>query len=90
MKVGRLHVPERAQAERIGREDALVAEAREQRHGALRKRPERLAQVHVEAAQLLRHPLDLVDDRRQHQLDRLDQGQPVATDQGLDGAVQVL
>ena len=57
-----------------------------QRHRPLRERAERLAQVHVEAAQVLGHALDLVDDRREHQLQRLGEREPLAVDQGLDRA----
>ena len=52
--VGGLELPQRAQAERVDGEDALVAEARDQRDRALRERAEGLAQVHVEAAQVAR------------------------------------
>ena len=87
---GGLELPERAQAERVDREDALPAVARDQGHGPLCHRAERLAQVHVEPAQVLRHALDLVHDRRQHQLQCLDEAEPVAVDQRLHGAVEVL
>ena len=86
MRVAGLERPERPQAERVGREHALVPVPRDQRHRALGERAERLAQVHVEAAQLLRHALDVVDDRRQHELHRLQQRQAVAVDQRLHRA----
>ncbi len=59
-----LDLPERAQAERVGGEDALVGVAGDQRHRALRERAHRLAQVHVEAVQVLGQAADLLDDRR--------------------------
>jgi hypothetical protein len=87
---GRLELPERPQAERVDREHALVGVASDQGNRPLSHRPERLPQVHVEPAQVLGHPLDLVDDRRQQELERLDQAQPGAVDQRLDDAAQVL
>ena len=45
-----LELPERAQAQRVGGEHALVAVAGDQRHRALGERAHRLAQVHVEAS----------------------------------------
>ena len=57
MRVGRLDVPQRAQAEGVDGEHALVAVARDQRDRALGERAEGLAQVHVEAAQLAGQPL---------------------------------
>ena len=88
--VGRLELPQRAQAERVGREDALVAVAGDQRHRALRERAHRLAQVHVEGVQLVRQRADLVDDRRHDHLHRLGEREALAADQRVDGAVQVL
>ena len=88
--VGGLEVPQRPQAERVHGEQALVAVAGHQRHRALGEGAEGLAQVHVEAAQLLGHSLDLVDDRRQRELERLHQREAAAADQRLDRAVEVL
>ncbi len=89
--VGRgLELPQRPQPERVGAEHALVAVPRDQGHGALRERPERLAQVHVEGVEVLGQGTDLVRDRRQNQLHRLSEGEPLPADQGLDHPVQVL
>ncbi len=85
--VGRLDLPERAQAHRVGAEDALVAMAGDQGNGALRERAHRLAQVHVEGVELVRKRADLVDDRRDDHLHRLGQREAVATDQRVDHAV---
>ena len=85
-----LDLPQRPQTERVDGEHVLVAEARDQGDRPLRERAERLAQVHVEAAQVGGQALDLVDDRRQRQLQRLDQRQAVAVDQRLDDAAEVL
>ena len=74
--VGRLDLPQRAQAQRVGREDALVAVAGDQRHRALRERAHRLAQVHVEGVQLVGKRADLVHDRRHDHLHRLGERQP--------------
>ena len=70
--VGRLDVPQRAQPERVDAEETGVADAREERCGTLRERTERGARLHVQVLQLRGHALDLVDDRREEQLDRLD------------------
>ena len=85
-----LHFPQRAQAHRVGGEDALVAVAGDQRDRALGERPHRLVQVHVEAAQLLGERADLVDDRRQHHLHRLGEREALAADHRVDRQVQVL
>jgi len=85
-----LDLPERPQPHRVGREDALVGVARDQRHRALRERAHRLVQVHVEAVQVLGEAADLLDDRRHDHLHRLRQGQALAADQGVDREVEVL
>ena len=90
VRVVRLDLPQRAQAERVHREHVLVPVARDQRDRALRERAHRLAQVHVEAAQVLGELADLVHDRRHGQLHRLRQRQAAPVDQRLDQAVQVL
>ena len=64
--------------------------AGDQRHRALRERAHRLAQVHVEAVQVLGQRADLVDDRRHDHLHRLGEAEAVAADQGVDRAVEVL
>ena len=64
--------------------------AGDQRHRALGERAHRLAQVHVEGVQLVGQGADLVDDRRHHHLHRLGEAEPVAADQGVDRAVEVL
>ena len=87
---GGLDQPERPQAQRVHREDALVAVTGQQRHRSLRERAEGLAQVHVERAQLLGQLLDLVHDRRQHQLERLHERQRAAVHERLHRAVEVL
>ncbi len=83
-------LPQRAQPERVDREHVLVAVARDQRDRPLRERTHRLAQVHVEAAQLLRELADLVDDRRHGQLHRLGQRKAAPVNERLDQAVEVL
>ncbi len=88
--VGRLDLPQRAQAHRVGAEHALVAMTGDQRHGALRERAHRLAQVHVERVELGRERAHLVDDRRHHHLHRLGQREAVAADQRVDHPVEVL
>ena len=88
--LGGLDLPQRPQPESVGREDALVAVAGDQRHRSLRERAHRLAQVHVEAAQLLRQVADLLDDRRHHHLHRFRQAQALAADHGVDRQVEVL
>ena len=88
--VGRLDLPQRAQAHRVGREDALVAVAGDQGHRALRERAHRLAQVHVEGVQLVGQRADLVDDRRHDHLHRLGEREALAADQRVDDPVQVL
>ena len=85
-----LDLPERAQAEGVGGEHALVGVAGDQRHRALRERPHRLVQVHVEGVQILGQRADLLDDRRHHHLHRLGEAEPVAADQRVDRAVEVL
>src|SRR4029079_1490627 len=50
----RLHLPQGAQAERVGREHALVVVAGDQRDGPLGERPERLTEGHVERGEGLR------------------------------------
>ncbi len=85
-----LHLPERPQAERVGGEGALVAVAGDQRHRALGERPHRLAQVHVEAVQVVGQRADLVDDRRHDHLHRLGEAEPVSADQRGDRPVEVL
>ena len=87
---GGLDQPERSQAQRVHREDALVAVTSQQRHRSLRERAEGLAQVHVERAQLFGELLDLVHDRRQHQLERLHERQRAAVHERLHRAVEVL
>jgi hypothetical protein len=88
--VAGLDLPERPQAERVGGEDAFVAVAGDQCHRPLRERPHRLAQVHVEALQLLGQAADLLDDRRHDHLHRFRQAQALAADQGVDRQVEVL
>ena len=68
----------------------LVAVPGDQRDRPLRERAHRLAQVHVEAAQVLGELADLVHDRRHGQLHRLGQRKAAAVDQRLDQPVQVL
>ena len=85
-----LHLPERPQAEGVGGKDALVGVTGDQRHRALRERAHRLVQVHVEGVQVRGQRFDLGDDRRHHHLHRLRQAEPVAADQGVDRAVEVL
>ena len=88
--VRRLELPERAQAERIGREHALVVVAGDQRNRALSERPHRLAQVRVEGVQVGGQRADLVDDGRDDHLHRLGEREPLDPDQRVDDAVQVL
>ena len=88
--LARLDLPQGTQAQRVDREHVLTREARDERHRALREGPEHPAHVHVEGAQLGRHPLDLVDDRRQRELERLGEGEAVPVDEGLDHAREVL
>jgi hypothetical protein len=88
--VGRLELPQRAQAKRVGGEHALVVVARDQRHRPLGEGAERLAQVHVERVQVGRQRGDLVDDRRHDQLHRLGQREAALADQRVDRAVEVL
>ena len=88
--VGRLELPQRAQAERVGGEHALVAVAGDQRHRALGERAHRLAQVHVEGLQLGGQRADLVDDRGHDHLHRLGEREALHADQVVDHPVQVL
>ena len=88
--VGRLELPQRAQAERVGGEHALVVVAGDQRHRALRERAHRLAQVHVERVQVGGQRADLVDDRRHDHLHRLGEREALDPDQVVDRPVQVL
>ena len=90
VRVVRLDLPQRPQAERVHREDVLVTVSRDQRDRALGERAHRLAQVHVEAAQVLGELTDLVHDRRHGKLHRLRQRQGAPVDQRLDEPVQVL
>ena len=53
-RVTGLDLPQRAQPERVGGEHAFVPVAGDQRDRPLGERPHRLAQVHVEAVQVLR------------------------------------
>ena len=71
MLVLRLHVPQGAQAESVHAEDAGVADAHQDPGGALRERADRGASLHVRVLELGAHALDLIDDRREEQLDRL-------------------
>ena len=86
----RLHLPQGAQAERVGREHALVVVAGDQRDGPLGERPERLTQVHVERVEVLGQGADLVDDRGHDHLHGLGEGHAIDADQVVDDAAQVL
>ena len=85
-----LELPERPQAHRVGREDALVHVAGDQRDRALCVGAHGLAQVHVEGVELVGQRGDLGDDRRHHHLHRLREGEAVPPGQRLDRAVEVL
>jgi hypothetical protein len=72
----RLDIPQRPQAHRVHTDDAEVAEPREERRRPLGERTERGASARVGVLCLRLHPPDLVHDRREHQLDRLDRVEP--------------
>ena len=91
----RVHVlgldpPQRPQAHRVHREDHLVRRPAGQRHGALGVGAERLAVVHVQVLELGGQPVHLAEDRRQRELDGLEQREALLEDQALQQAVEVL
>src|SRR3989442_1524769 len=85
-----LDVPERAKAERVDAKDAGVTDAREDRRGSLRERTERGARLHVHVLQLAAHPLHLIHDRREEELDRFYGGEAVPYDESADHRIHVL
>ena len=85
-----LDPPERAQAHGVHREDHLVGGSRGQRDRPLGVRAQRLAVVDVEVLELRRQAVDLAEDRRQGELDRLQQREALLEDQALEQAVEVL
>ena len=85
-----LDVPQRPQAERVDAEDARVADAREERRRPLRERAERGARLHVEVLHARRHAADLVHDRREEQLDRLDRREALAQHEAAEDRVDIL
>src|SRR5438132_2408051 len=88
--VGRLDVPQRTQPERVHAEEAGVAHARQEGSRSLRERTERRARLDVEVLQIDRHALDLVDDRWEQQLHRLDRREAHAEDHAAQHGVDVL
>ena len=85
-----LHVPERPQTEGIDAEDARVADADQDPRRPLRQRPDRGAPLDVGVLKLRAHPLHLVHDRREEELERLDRTKPEAHDKPTDDRVHVL
>src|SRR5687767_13203432 len=85
-----LDVPQRAQSHGIDAEEAEIVEAREERGRALRERPEGGARVGVRVLEAVRQPADLVHDRREHELDRLDRIEPEAVDEPAQQRVDIL
>ena len=75
---------------RVHREDHLVGGAAGQADRALGVRAEGLAVVDVEVLELRRQAVHLAEDRRQRELDRLEQRQALLEDEALQQAVEVL
>ncbi len=71
-------------------EHHLVARPAGEGHRALRVGAERLAVVHVEVLELGRQPVHLAEDRRQRELDGLEQREALLVDQALEQPVEVL
>ena len=90
MRVRGLDVPERPQAERVDAENARVADARQDRRRTLRERSERGTRLDIRVLLRRGHPLDLVHDRREEKLERLDRPKPEAHDKATDDRVHVL
>ena len=85
-----LDVPQRAEPHGIDAEEANVAEARQERRGSLRERPQGRAPVRVGILQRLGHPADLVHDRREDELHRLDRVEPEVVDEPPQQRVDIL
>jgi len=90
VRLAGLDVPQRAQAERIDAEYTRVADASEERGRPLRERAERGARLNVEVLRPRGHAADLVHDRREEQLDRLDRREALAHDKAAQYRVDVL
>ena len=85
-----LQLPEGAQAHGVHRCHEAVAAARGDGRGPLGERAPGLTVVHVQVLELGRHGLDLADDGREEHLHGFKEGDPVAVDQSLQRAVEVL
>ncbi len=83
-------MPQRPEAERVDAEQARVADAREERRGTLRERTERRARLGVDVLQARRHAPQLVHDRREQELERLDRAEARAQHESADHRVDVL
>ncbi len=90
VRIGRLDVPQRAQAERVHAEHAGVADPREERGGALCEGTECGTRLDVDVLQPRRHTPDLVDDRGEEELDGLERAQAQSQDERADDGVDVL
>src|SRR5207245_4004154 len=85
-----LEMPERSQPQRLAAERAGIAQPRQDRRRALRERAERGPRLHVGVLQLAVHALDLVDDRREEQLGRLDRVEAVTEHERAQDGIDVL
>ena len=90
VRLVRLQLPERTQPHGVDADDAQVAEPREEGGGPLGERAERRARARERVLRLLVHSPHLVDDRREHELDRLDRIEPMTEDEPAHRRVHVL
>src|SRR6266850_742445 len=90
VRLSGLDVPQRAQPEGIHAEHARVTDAREERGRPLRERAHRRARLRVDVLEARRHAADLVDDRREQHLDRLDRAETKTEHETADDGVDVL
>ena len=84
------HMPQRSKAERVDPEDTRVTDPNEDAGRPLRERAHRRASLHVRVLKLGPHPLHLINDRREEELDRFDRGEPMTDHERADGRVDIL
>jgi len=87
--IGLAH-PEGAKAHGIDAEDAVIVVAGDDSSRSLRAGGEEPAKPAVHGMKVRGHPLDDTEDRREDQLHRFEEGEAVAADQPLQGAIEIL